>query len=417
MTEIAGKPPICRSCGSLLTTTLVDLGYTPLSNAYVNKTQLDTPDRVYPLHARVCGECFLVQIDDVVPTAEIFTEYPYFSSYSDSWVAHAKTYVEAMITRYQLGSDSRVVEIASNDGYLLQHFLSKGVKILGIEPAANVAAAALQLGVPTEVAFFGQDTAGRVRGNFGPADLITANNVLAHTPDINDLIAGVAILLAPEGVFTAEFPHLLTLIEQTQFDTIYHEHFSYLSLLAFERIVGPHGLQVVDVEMLSTHGGSLRVFVSHLNSVTHRPQLRLDVIRAKEHEAGLDRLGGYSDLAPKVAKIREDLLAFLDQAETSGRVVAAYGAAAKGNTLLNYCGIKADRVAFVCDRNPAKQGRFMPGSRIPIVAPDVLTASKPDYVLILPWNLREEISQQLSFIGDWGARFVIPLPALEIFDA
>lgn len=408
--------PRCRFCAAPLDLTLVDLGSTPLSNAYVEPDRQDLPDPSYPLHARVCGACFLVQVDDVVPASEIFSDYAYFSSYSDSWVAHAKAYVERMIARCGLGATSRVVEIASNDGYLLQHFLPHGVPVLGIEPAANVAEVARARGIPTEVAFFGTATAARVRERFGPADLIAANNVLAHVPDINDMVAGIATLLAPDGVFTAEFPHLLRLIEETQFDTIYHEHFSYFSLLTIERILAAHGLRTVDVEEVPTHGGSLRLFAAHAESSAHRPHPSLDALRARERAAALGRPEGYRGLEPRVRGIRDDLRRFLDRAKGEHRTVAAYGAAAKGNTLLNYCGVTAADIVFVCDRSPAKQGRLMPGSRIPIMAPDEIDRRRPDYVLILPWNLRDEIAGQLRQMRGWGGRLVVPVPALAVFD-
>jgi SAM-dependent methyltransferase len=411
------RTPACRFCGAPLTETLIDLGSTPLANSYVDPDRLDQPERRYPLHARVCSACFLVQVDDVVPAAEIFSEYAYFSSCSDSWVAHAKAYVVAMTARFGLGQESRVVEIASNDGYLLKHFLAARVPILGVEPAANVAEVARTRGVPTEIAFFGRAAAARLREGFGAADLIIANNVLAHVPDINDMVGGVADMLAPGGVFTAEFPHLLNLIEMTQFDTIYHEHYSFFSLLTLERILAAHALRLFDVEELPTHGGSLRMFACHRAASSHTVQANLDRVRTKEHAASLDRLEGYRGLEPRVRKIRADLCAFLEQARREGRTVAAYGAAAKGNTLLNYCGITNRLIAFVCDRSTAKQGRFLPGSRIPILAPEAIAMRMPDYVLILPWNLRGEIVAQLCGIADWGGRFLVPAPALEIFDA
>jgi SAM-dependent methyltransferase len=332
-------------------------------------------------------------------------------------VAHARKYVDAVTARFGLGRHSRVVEIASNDGYLLQHFLAGSVPILGVEPAANVAAVARQRGVPTEVAFFGRATAARLRETFGSADLLIANNVLAHVPDINDFIGGIAALLAAEGVFTAEFPHVLNLIEQGQFDTIYHEHFSYFSLLTAERVFAAHGLRLFDVEELAVHGGSLRVFACRRDLQDHGPLPSLDRLRARERAAALDRPDGYRGMEPRVQKIRADLMCFLELARAEKKIVAAYGAAAKGNTLLNYCGITHEQIAFVCDRSPAKQGRFLPGSRIPIFAPDEIEARRPAFVLILPWNLRGEISRQLRHVGGWGGRFVVPVPALDIFDA
>ncbi len=310
-----------------------------------------------------------------------------------------------------------MVEIASNDGYLLQHFLAGGVPILGVEPAANVAEVAKAHGVPTEIAFFGRATAARLRESFGAADLLIANNVLAHVPDINDFVGGIADLLAPDGVFTAEFPHLLKLIELTQFDTIYHEHYSYFSLLTLERIFAAHGLRAFDVEELPTHGGSLRVFACHRDAPAHATQANLDRVRGQERAASLDRLDGYRGLEPRVQKIRVELCDFLERMRRDGSTVAAYGAAAKGNTLLNYCGITSASIAFVCDRSTAKQGRFLPGSRIPILAPEAIDARKPDFLLILPWNLRDEIVAQLAGIAAWGGRFVVPVPALHVFAA
>lgn len=409
--------PACRFCGAPLTQTLIDLGSTPLANSYVERSNLGQPDRCYPLHARVCCTCFLVQVDDVVPASDIFSDYAYFSSYSDSWVEHAKTYAAAMTTRFGLGRQSRVVEIASNDGYLLQHFLTKGIPILGVEPASNIAAVARERGVPTEVEFFGRETAVRLRSNFGAADLLVANNVLAHVPNINDFISGAVVLLGTDGVFTAEFPHLLQLIEQTQFDTIYHEHYSYLSLLTVERIFAAHGLRLFDVEELETHGGSLRVFACHQGSSAYPALPSLDRLRIKERAAALDHMDGYRGLQPRVQNIRRDLLGFLECAREGRKTVAAYGAAAKGNTLLNYCGVTRESITFVCDRNPVKQGRFLPGSRIPILGPEEIAVRKPDYVLILPWNLRHEISRQLGYIRTWEGRLVVPIPALDIFEA
>lgn len=404
----------CRSCGAPLQRTFIDLGGTPLANSYVRPEDADRPDAVYPLHARVCDSCFLVQVDDVVPPEEIFSEYAYFSSYAASWVEHARRYAEGMIARFGLSPSSKVLEIASNDGYLLQHFLPPGIPVLGIEPAANVAEAARARGVATEVAFFGRATAERLRAGGHAADLMAANNVLAHVPDINDFVAGVPILLAPQGVWTIEFPHLLNLMEQVQFDTIYHEHYSYLSLLAVERLFDRHGLRVFDVEELPTHGGSLRIFACH-RGAAHREGEGLGRVRAREAAAGLDRPSTYDGFDPKVRAIKAGLLDFLHGAKAAGKTVAAYGAAAKGNTMLNYCGIDGDLIAYVVDRNPVKQGRLLPGSRLPIHGPERIAATRPDYVLILPWNLRTEISREMADIRSWGGRFVVAVPRLEVF--
>lgn len=404
----------CRFCGSEITLSLVDLGEQPPSNSYLSCA--DAVEKTFPLHAVVCEDCHLVQLADEVPPDEIFTaDYAYFSSYSSSWVAHAKIYAEAMIERFNLGPTSKVVEIASNDGYLLQHFVNAGVPVLGVDPAAGCAEAAHTRGVETEVAFFNADTARRLRASGHGADLMAANNVLAHVPDIRSFVEGFAILLKDDGVMTVEFPHLLNLLKLVQFDTIYHEHYSYLSLLAVERIFSECGLRVFDVEELSTHGGSLRVFACKSNSVRHENKPGLAAMRDKERSAGLGERAAYEGFDAKCQAVREGLLSFLDQANRDEKTVVAYGAAAKGNTLLNYAEVGADRIDFVCDGNPAKQGKFLPGSRIPILSPDHIDSAKPDYVLILPWNLRAEISQQLGFVRDWGGMFVVAVPRIEVW--
>jgi hypothetical protein len=355
-----------------------------------------------------------VQVEDAVPAEAIFSDYAYFSSYSESWVAHARAYAGAMAARFGLGAGRLVIEIASNDGYLLRHFRDLGIPVLGVEPAANVARAAEALGVPTEVAFFGVATARRLAAAGRAADLMAANNVLAHVPDINDFVGGVPLLLKPQGVWTIEFPHLLNLLNDVQFDTIYHEHYSYLSLLFIERLMARHGLRVFDVEHLPTHGGSLRVFVCHRDA-DHREAAGLRETRAQESEAGMDRLATYADFEPRVRAIRERTLDFLRAAKAKGRSVVAYGAAAKGNTFLNYCGIGTDLIAYVVDRNPAKQGRLLPGSRLPIHDPARVFETKPDYLMILPWNLSAEISGQMAGIRDWGGKFVTAVPAIKVF--
>ncbi len=405
----------CRFCKAALTHTFVDLGRTPLANSYLPEAALGEAEPSYPLHARVCDRCLLVQVEDVVPAEDIFSDYAYFSSYAASWVAHAKAYAAAMIGRFGLDAGSQVIEVASNDGYLLQHFVDADIPVLGVEPAANVAAAAEAIGVPTDVAFFGVATAQRLREAGHAADLIAANNVLAHVPDINDFVAGFAVLLKPEGVWTIEFPHLLRLMQQVQFDTIYHEHYSYYSLLVVERILGAHGLRVFDVEELPTHGGSLRVYACH-EGAAHVATAALERLRAREAEAGLDRVETYAGFGPRVAAIQRALREFLDTAQAEGKTVAAYGAAAKGNTLLNSSGVGADNILFVADRNPHKQGKFLPGSHIPIRAPEAIVAARPDYLLILPWNLEQEIRQEMAQISEWGGRFVVPIPELRILD-
>jgi SAM-dependent methyltransferase len=406
--------PPCRFCGTPLTTTLVDLGDTPLANSYLSADEVASgQEGRYPLHARVCGACFLVQVDEPVTPDAIFSDYAYFSSFSESWVEHARLYAQAMIARFDLGADSLVVEIASNDGYLLQHFVHAGVKVLGIEPAANVAPAAVARGVPTEVAFFGRETAGRLAAKGVAADLTAANNVLAHVPDIRDFVSGFALILKPEGVATFEFPHLLNLMRDVQFDTIYHEHFSYLSLVAVEKVFAATGLRAFDVEEIPTHGGSLRLFACRADAA-HVETERLRALRAKERAFGLDNLDTFRGFAPRVEAVKRSFLAFLDKAKAEGKSVAAYGAAAKGNTFLNVCGVGVDRIGHVFDRSTAKQGKFLPGSHIPILAPDRIAEIQPDYLVILPWNLLGEISTSMAFISDWGGRFVTAVPETRI---
>jgi SAM-dependent methyltransferase len=404
--------PACLACGAPLTRTLVDLGRTPLANSFVPPDRRE-PDPAYPLHARVCDACLLVQVDRVVPPQAIFSDYAYFSSYSDSWLAHCRAYAAMAIERFRLSGASKVVEIASNDGYLLTNFVAAGVPCLGIEPAVNVAQVARQKGVPTECAFFGAGTARRLVAAGHTADLLAAKNVLAHVPDINDFVEGIRILVRPGGVFTVEFPHLLNLIREVQFDTIYHEHFTYLSLTAIERVFRSHDLRVFDVEEVPTHGGSLRLFVCHDND-GHAELPGVAKARDKERRAGLDRAEGYDGFGARVDAVRQGLLEFLDNARAKGQRVVAYGAAAKGNTLLNFCGVGRDAISFVADRSPAKQGRLLPGSRIPVRRPEDIFAEEPDYVLILPWNLSEEIVRQLGAIRAWGGRFVTAIPEIRV---
>jgi SAM-dependent methyltransferase len=407
--------PACRFCRAPLTRTFLDLGNQPLANSYLTKAELEAgTERAFPLHARVCGECFLVQVDDPVAAEAIFDSgYAYFSSYSASWVAHARRYAEAMRARLDLGPQSLVVEIASNDGYLLQHFVAAGVPVLGIEPSANTAEAARAVGVPTEVAFFNAETGRALAARGVAADLMAANNVLAHVPDIGDFVAGFRHVLKPEGVLTFEFPHLLNLIELVQFDTIYHEHFSYLSLLAVERVLASQGLRVFDVERLPTHGGSLRLFCAHLGSA-HAETEALRRLRADEAAAGLNRIETYAGFAPRVEAVRDGFLAFLKGAKAEGKTVAAYGAAAKGNTFLNYAGATTADLVCAFDANPHKQDRFLPGSHVPILAPEQVAEVKPHYLLILPWNLKDEIMEQMAHIRDWGGRFVTASPEVMV---
>jgi SAM-dependent methyltransferase len=406
--------PTCVGCGALLTHTLIDLGMQPLANAYILPARGHVPDRTYPLHVRVCGTCLLVQVEHVTSREDIFSEdYAYFSSYSEDWLAHCKNYVDTVVRRFGLNSNSEVIEIASNDGYMLQYMIAAGVPSLGIEPAASVAHTARARGVPTEITFFGKETAQRLAAQGHFADLIASKNVLAHVPDINDFVAGLRLILKPEGVYTVEFPHLLNLIQHTQFDTIYHEHFTYLSVGAIQRIFSSHGLRIFDIQEFPTHGGSLRVYACNMDA-KHVTSPSVAALQEKEKAAGLNTLAGYAGFSKRAEKIRTEFLAFLDNAEKNGKQVVGYGAAAKGNTFFNYCGITADRIPFVCDLNPAKQGKLLPGSHIPIKTADAIAAAKPDYVLILPWNLRSEISGQLSFIRAWGGLFVTAIPEILV---
>jgi hypothetical protein len=403
----------CRLCGHPLSETFVDLGLSPLANAYVPPERLSQKEHFYPLHVYVCDRCLLVQLDEFESPAHIFSDYLYFSSFSDAWLAHCRTYANRMVERLALGASSQVVEVASNDGYLLQYFLPHDVPVLGVEPAANVAATAIAKGVPTEVAFFGAETAARLRGRGIAADLIAANNVLAHVPQLLDFARGLQILLKPDGVTTIEVPHLLRLVAENQFDTIYHEHFSYFSLLVLDALFERVEMRVVDVEELWTHGGSLRVYVRHAGAAAAPTSAVADVL-ARERRAGLDRLEAYRQFAPQVVRTKCDVLAFFVDAVRAGKRVVGYGAPAKGNTLLNYCGIGPELMSFTVDRSPHKQGRYLPGTRVPIRAPEALIAARPDYVFILPWNLRDEIMEQMAAVREWGGRFVVPIPSLTI---
>lgn len=406
--------PSCRHCQASLDLTLVDLGLSPLANSYVAPNDHDRTDPVYPLHARVCTKCWLVQVDDAVSPEDIFSkEYAYFSSFSDSWLAHCKSYVASMTRRFSLGSDSLVVEIASNDGYLLQFFVERGIPVLGIEPSGNTAKIAMEKGVPTLVEFFGDTLAKRLVSEGRRPDLIASANVLAHVPDINDFVAGVATLLSGDAVYTVEFPHLLNLINDVQFDTIYHEHYSYLSLLAVETIFSTAGLRVFDVEELPTHGGSLRVFAC-LKDASHAEGEGLAKVRADEVAAQLNQPQGYLNFTDKAERLRDGLLAFLRTAKAEDKAVAAYGAAAKGNTLLNYAGIGPDLITYCVDRNPAKQNTLLPGSHIPVHEVNKLRIDPPDYVLILPWNIREEVIDQLADIRAQGTRCVTAVPSIKV---
>ena len=414
--EVAPHAHPCRFCGGRLVDVFVDLGMSPLCESYLTAEQLDRPETFYPLCTYICRSCLLVQLPQYVSPDDIFGEYAYFSSYSDSWLRHARRYVDEMIDRFRLGPTSQVVEIASNDGYLLQYFLERKISALGIEPAANVAKAAISKGVPTVVKFFGQQTATELVEQGVRADHLVANNVLAHVPDLNDFVAGVRLLLAPRGVATFEFPHLLRLMEGNQFDTIYHEHFSYFSYQSAERVLADHGLIVFDVEELPTHGGSLRVFARHADHDELAIHTRVSDLRHREAQAGLHRLEGHRAFATQVIQTKHDLLDLLIDLRRRGRSVAGYGAPGKGNTLLNYCGIRTDLVDYTVDRNPYKHGKFLPGTHVPIYPPEKISETKPDYVFILPWNLKDEIVGQLSYVGEWGGNFIVPIPRPTILE-
>jgi SAM-dependent methyltransferase len=404
----------CRFCAAPLTTTFVDLGMSPLCQTHIAPDQLEEMEPFYPLHAYVCDRCFLVQLQEFVSPQGIFGEYAYFSSYSTSWVEHARRYVTMAIDRFNLGGSSIVMEIASNDGYLLQHFVAAGVPVLGIEPAANVAEAAVARGVPTTTRFFGVKTAGEIVAERGQPDLVIGNNVLAHVPDLNDFVAGLKRLLAPGGVITMEFPHLQRLMAENQFDTIYHEHFSYFSFVAVEKVFAHHGLTLFDVEELPTHGGSLRIYARHAQNEALPVGPRVGGLRQREIDEGFLTLERYSGFDAQVKATKRKLLTFLIDAKAHGKKIVGYGAPGKGNTLLNYCGIRTDFLDFTVDANPYKQGKFTPGTRIPILAPDNIRAARPDYVLILPWNLKDEISSAAAYIGEWGGRFVVPIPEVTV---
>lgn len=405
----------CRHCGKGLEHTLIDLGMSPLCESFLTTTQVGEPETYYPLHVRVCDSCWLVQLPEFVSPAHIFTEYAYFSSYSTSWVAHAKRYCEMMKARLELRPESFVVELGSNDGYLLQHFLELGQRVLGIEPAANVAETARARGIPTRTAFFSTETARQVVAEHGHADLIAANNVLAQVPDLNDFVAGMAHLLGPAGVITIEVPHVERLIAENQFDTIYHEHFSYFSLVTVQRLAAASGLVPIDVEVLPTHGGSLRIYLAHRDSA-HLVSPRIGNMLAQERGARLETLSAYSEFASRVQRTKRDLLGVLIAAREEGKRICGYGAPGKGNTLLNYCGIGTDFLDFTVDRNPYKHGRYTPGMHIPIKPVEAIDAARPDYILILPWNLKQEILAQMRHVGTWGGKFIVPIPEIAIID-
>jgi len=407
---------VCRSCGAPLRHTFIDLGVQPLANSFLTQEQVERgAERRFPLHARVCSDCLLVQVDQAVPPEEIFSDYAYFSSYSETWLEHAARFAALARERIGLNGDSLVLEIASNDGYLLRSFVSAGVPVLGVEPAANVAEVAVQAGISTEVAFFGREFADRLAARSALADLLVANNVLAHVPELDDFISALARVLKPEGVLSIEVPHLLRMIERTEFDTIYHEHFSYFSLLSARDALARRGLRIFDVDELETHGGSLRIWASRDDAAARWPETAA-VTRVLEDElaAGLGTLDGYAGFASRVERVLGELRGFLAEAKADGSRVAAYGAAAKGNTLLNAAEVTTDDIAYVVDRSPHKQGRFLPGSHLPILEPDHVRRDKPAYLLLLPWNLKDEITSQMADVREWGCRFVIPVPRLEL---
>jgi 2-polyprenyl-3-methyl-5-hydroxy-6-metoxy-1,4-benzoquinol methylase len=408
------RTSLCRFCRTPLRHTFVDLGMSPLCESYVQADQMNEMERFYPLHVKVCEKCYLVQLEEYVSREHIFSEYAYFSSYSDSWLQHASNYVEMISRRLNLGADSLCVEVASNDGYLLQYFVERGIPVIGVEPATNVAEAAEKKGVQTLVKFFGLETALEMVASGQSADLIIGNNVLAQVPDLNDFVAGIRTLLKPEGIATLEFPHLQRLMEQNQYDTIYHEHFSYFSLITAEKIFEAHGLTLFDAEEIATHGGSLRIYVRHADDQSKPVTSAVVSLRERELALGLDGLEAYASFSEQVQESKRSLLELLIQLRRAGKRIAGYGAPGKGNTLLNYCGIRTDFLEFTVDRNPYKQGRFLPGTHIPIFAPELIEKNRPDYILILPWNLLSEVTAQLAYARKWGAKFIVPIPQARV---
>lgn len=404
----------CRFCGTELRTVFLDLGISPLANSYVkSESQME---HMYPLRTYVCEHCFLVQVEDFESPEHIFSEYAYFSSYSDSWLNHCRNYVETMVDRFNYTQDQQVVEIASNDGYLLQYFKEKGISVLGIEPAANVAKAAIEKGIDTTVDFFGTTLARALKEKGESADLLLGNNVLAHVPDLNDFVEGMKILLKPQGTITMEFPHLLQLIEHNQFDTIYHEHYSYLSLTTVCQLFKSHNLSIYDVEQLETHGGSLRIFACHSDNDDLQVSQTVHTLLEKETLFGMSNIEMYKGFHNDAVQLKRQIMSFLIDMKEKGHTIAGYGAPAKGNTLINYCGIDRDYLDYTVDRSPYKQGTFLPGSRIPVYSPEQLKETKPDYIFILPWNLKEEIMEQTSFIREWGGKWIVPVPEVTVIE-
>jgi SAM-dependent methyltransferase len=407
---------VCRFCQTPLRHTFVDLGMSPLCESYLTTDQLNRMESFHPLHVKVCEECYLVQLEEYVSPEHIFTEYAYFSSYSDSWLKHASDYVDMISQRLSLGARSLAVELASNDGYLLQYFVKTGIPVLGVEPAINIAKVAEGRGVPTLIKFFGGQTALEMVANGQAADLVIGNNVLAQVPDLNDFVSGIRIVLKPGGVATLEFPHLERLVEENQYDTIYHEHFSYFSLITVEKIFSAHGLVLFDVEEIPTHGGSIRIYVRHAKDLSKPVTQAVVELRERELARGLHRMETYAAFAEQVVESKRALLDLLIRLRRARKRVVGYGAPGKGNTLLNYCGIRTDFLEFTVDRSPYKHGRFLPGTHIPIYAPSQIREARPDYILILPWNLKNEIMSQLEYTRDWGAKFIIPIPTARVLD-
>ena len=410
------KNPSCRFCESPLKHILVDLGMSPLCESYLSAEQLNQMEPFYPLHVYVCENCYLAQLEEYVSPEAIFTEYAYFSSYADSWLQHAKNYADQMVARFGISASSLVVELGSNDGYLLQYFVEKGVPVLGIEPALNVAKVAIEKGIPTLGEFFGEKTAVNLVSNRVKADLVVGNNVLAQVPGLNDFIRGMKVLLKPQGVITIEFPHLVRLMEENQFDTIYHEHFSYFSLIALEKIFAARDLIIFDVDELPTHGGSLRIYAKHGDDVTKPVAARVNDLRMREEASGLAQMQTYSAFSEKVKETKRKLLEFLIRVKREGKTVCGYGAPGKGNTLLNYCGIRNDFLDYTVDRNTYKQGKYTPGTHIPIFSPEKIRQTRPDYLLILPWNFKDEIINQMSYIREWGGKFLVPIPEVKVYE-
>jgi 2-polyprenyl-3-methyl-5-hydroxy-6-metoxy-1,4-benzoquinol methylase len=409
------QTPKCRFCNVGLEQKLVDLGMSPLCESFLSSEQLNRMEPFYPLLVYVCGNCYLAQLEEYVSPEEIFNEYAYFSSYADSWLLHARKYTDLMVDRFGFNANNLVIELASNDGYLLQNFVKKGIPVLGIEPARNVAKVAVEKGVPTLVEFFGEKTALDLVSQGKHADLVLGNNVLAQVPDLNDFVKGIKIILKPQGVVTIEFPHLVCLMEENQFDTIYHEHFSYFSFIAVENIFTAHKLTIFDVEELPTHGGSLRIYAKHTEDESKTQSVKVSELRSREESLGLTRMETYSAFSEQVIETKRKVLDFLITAKRQGKTICGYGAPGKGNTLLNYCGIRTDFLDYTVDRNPYKHGKFTPGTHIPIFPPEKIKETRPDYLFILPWNFKDEIIEQQSYIRDWGGQFIVPIPELKVF--